>query len=229
MHPEKLKVYISKLLLFNTLTSFTNFLHAPREAQSVHLKAFALRHLGILFKFSPCTTRSSKYTSQSFCSSIRCHPFANFIHAPREVQKYISKFLLFTTLTSFSNFLHVPREAQSIHLKAFALQYFDILLRIFSMHSEKLKVYISKLLLFNTLTSFSNFLHAPREAQSVHLKAFALQYFDILSNFLHALREAQSKHLKAFALRHFQILFEVSPCTSRSSKDTTQSFCSSRF
>ena len=92
---------------------------------------------------------------------------------PEKLKKCISKLLLFATLISLSDFLHAPPEAQSVHLKAFALQYFVILLRILSMRLEKFKIYISKLLLFTALPSFLNFLHALREAQSVHLKADA--------------------------------------------------------
>ena len=173
---------------------------------------------------------------------------------PEKLKVYISKLLFFSTLTSFSNFLHVPREAQSIHLKAFALQYFDILLRIFSMHSEKLKVYISKLLLFTTLISFLEFspcttrslkytsqnicsstLRYPFRIFSIFHEKLKVPFSKLLLfttlksflNFLHASREAQSAHLKAFALHHFDILFKFYPCSPRSSKNVSQSFCSS--
>ena len=207
MHPEKLQVYISKLLLFKTLISLS--------------KIFSMH--------------------------------------PKKLKISISKLLLFNTLTSFSHFLHARQKAQSGHLKAFALQYFAILCRIFSMHPEKLKLYISKLLLFNTLISFvefspctsrsskctsqsfcssalghpfANFLHALREAQSVYLKAFNLQDFDIFLRIFSMHPEKLKVYISKLlfiALHPFDILFKFSPCTTRSSKCTSQSFCSSIF
>ena len=108
-------------------------------------------------EFSPCTPSSSKWTSQKLLLFNILISLSNFLHVPREAERIeISKRLPFSTLISFSNFLHAPPEAQSVHLKTLALQYFDILLE-FSPCTSRSSKCISKLLLFNALTSFLNF------------------------------------------------------------------------
>ena len=193
-------MYISKLLAFqrcSTLRTFPIFLHAPREAQSVHLKAFGFsaQRTFLIFLMRPENLKLRAFG----LSALRT--FQIFFMHPEKLKVHISKLLAFQHFDNFYNFSHTPREAQSVHLKAFGFSA-RITFAILPMHPDKLKVHISKLLAFQHFDNFSNFLHALREAQSAHLKAFgfsALRTFPIF--FMHS--EKLKVHIsKLLAFQH---------------------------
>ena len=188
MLPEKLKLNISKFLLFNTLTIFpiffillekikifiselfahksfdnlSNFIHAVLEARNIYMKIFIFHYFCFdNFPNSRHAPREAQIAHLKFFASQRFDNLPKFLHAAKKFKKKyisISKLLLFSTLTTFP---------------------------IFLIYLEKLKVSISKLLLLPTLIFF-HFLHISREVQNLYLKIFDRQRFDNLSNLIDA-------------------------------------------
>ena len=184
MHPDKLKVHISKLLACQHFDNLSNFLHALREAQRVHLKAFGFSALRTFQIFLMHPDKLKAYVSKLLALQLFDN-LSNFSHAPRQAQSAHLKAFGFSALRTFPIFLLAPREAQSVHLKAFgfsALRTFPI----FFMHPEKLKVYISKLLAFqhfSTLRTFPIFLMHPEKLKAYISKLLAFQHCSTLRTF----------------------------------------------
>ena len=209
MRPDKSSKRTSESFCLATLTIFPNFRHASRQKLKAPISKLLLGNTDTLF--------------------LIC------FHAPRQKLKaYISKPLLGITDTLFQfAFMHPDRSSRQIKLKA--LTWKLLLAELWTLCNfiaprQKLKAYISKLLLGNTdnlfqlafmhpdksstrtsqscclatLTTFPNMLSCtPTKAQSIHLKAVARQDWHRFPNLLSCTAtRAQHVHLKAIARQH---------------------------
>ena len=100
MHPEKLKVYISKLLVFQHFSALRTcpfFLMHPEKLKAYISKLLAFQHCSTLrtFPIFSCTLRSSTCTSQSFWLVNTWAIFPIFRMHPKKLKAYISEFFDF--------------------------------------------------------------------------------------------------------------------------------------
>ena len=126
-----------------------------------------------------------------------------FMHPDKSSKRTSKSFCLATLRTFFNLFSCTATKAQSIHLKAVARHHWHPFPVCFHARRQKLKVYMSLLLLGSTKNLFQFVFMHPDKSSKRTSPSYCLATFRSFANLLScAPTKAQSVHLKTIAWQH---------------------------